>query len=111
VASGHPDLAGVVLDQPLESPTAAIFNDPRARLVPAHVLVSDRWDTEAAASNLLIPSLWIYRTSADTSKNPIPYSKVSARKMIVWLSGSSDESQQFQAALTGWLDQLSPAAH
>ncbi len=41
-ASAHPELAGTVLDQPLPAPTSAIFNDPRAALVPAHLLVRDR---------------------------------------------------------------------
>ena len=60
VAAAHAELAGVVLEAPLESPTAAIFNDARARLVPARLLVSDRWQSTAAAGNVLIPSLWFY---------------------------------------------------
>lgn len=109
-ASAHPDLAGVVLENPLESPTTAIFNDARARLVPARLLVSDRWNTNASASNLLIPSLWFYWTagqSAGTDQDsPEAYQKAPARKMLVWLSNSPDEQKQFDAAVTNWLDQL-----
>ena len=61
-AAAHPDLAGVVLEQPLASPTLIVFSDARAHLVPAHWLVSDRWQTSAAAGNILIPSLWFYWT-------------------------------------------------
>src|ERR1700722_7981482 len=61
-AARHADLAGVVLEEPLESPTAAIFNDGRARLVPAHLLVRDRWQTTCDAGIVLIPSLWFYWT-------------------------------------------------
>jgi len=114
-AAAHPDLAGVVVEQPLESPRAAIFNDPRARLVPAHLLVSDRWQTTIAASNVLIPSLWFYwtpeRSAASEQDRPEAYNKVAARKTLVWLANSPDERRQFQSALSGWIDQLPPSAH
>jgi uncharacterized protein len=113
VAATHPDLAGVVLEEPLESPTAVIFNDPRAHLVPAHLLVADRWQTTAAASNVLIPSLWFYWTPKQSRESvqdkPEAYEKAPGRKILVWLTNSPDEQQQFQAALTGWLDQLKTA--
>jgi len=112
VAAAHPNLAGVVVEAPLESPARALLNDPRARLVPARLLVSDRWETTAAASNLLIPSLWFYWTpagSAAAQDKPPAYEKVPARKTLVWLSGSRQEPAQFSAALSGWLDQLNPA--
>lgn len=109
-ASAHPDFAGVILEQPLESPTTAMFNDARARIVPAHLLVRDRWDTDLAASNLLIPSLWLYWTPAgepiDSRSDPQAYLTVPARKTIVWLTGSADEPRQFRAALSAFLDQL-----
>lgn len=109
-AVAHPDLAGIVLEQPLESPRAAIFNDARAHLVPAHLLVSDRWDTNSAASNVLIPSLWFYWTpeqSAGSEQDrPVAYQKTPARKMLVWLTDSPDEPKNFNSALTSWLDQL-----
>jgi len=114
VASAHPDLAGGILEQPKESPTAAIFNDARSHLVPAHLLVRDRWDTKAAASNLLIPSLWFYLTPADTHAQPgdtgQAYQAVPARKKIVWLTTSKDEPRQFEEALKDFLDQLKKPA-
>jgi pimeloyl-ACP methyl ester carboxylesterase len=108
VGSAHPDLAGVVLDQPLDNPTAAIFNDPRSQLVPAHLLVRDRWDSNSAASNLLIPSLWFYRASSGVNEHSIPqtYQIVPARKTLVWLTNSPNESRYFNEALSRWLDQL-----
>jgi len=110
MAAAHADLAGVILEQPLENPTAAIFNDPRARLVPARLLVSDRWDTTSAASNLLIPSLWFYLSAATrephASGTPQAYDAVPARKTIVWLTGSANEQRQFSASLAAFLDQL-----
>jgi len=94
-AAAHPDLAGIVLENPLESPTTTIFND-----------------TTSAASNVLIPSLWFYWTAdhnagADQDE-PASYQKVPARKMVVWLTGSAKEPAQFNAAMTNWLDQLPP---
>lgn len=113
-ASTHPELAGVILENPIDSPTTAIFSDGRARMVPAHLLVSDRWNTTASASNLLIPSLWFYWTPKQSVKteqdSPEAYQKTPARKMLVWLTNSPNEPKQFNAAITGWLDQL-PATH
>jgi pimeloyl-ACP methyl ester carboxylesterase len=107
-ASAHPNLAGVVLEQPLESPSDAIFNDARSRLVPAHLLVRDRWDSNAAASNLLIPSLWLYRAPSRTSNAGVRqmYQKVPARKTLVWLTNSPDDSMRFLEAISRWLDEL-----
>lgn len=114
IAAAHPDLAGAIVEAPLESPTAAIFNDPRARLVPARMIVADRWETVGSASNLLIPSLWFYFTPPGTAPaaedEPPAYQKVPARKMIVWLTGAPNEPAQFESALSAWLDQLPPAA-
>jgi pimeloyl-ACP methyl ester carboxylesterase len=109
-AAAHSDLAGIVLENPLESPTTAIFGDARAHLVPAHLLVSDRWDTDTAASNVLIPSLWFYwtadRTGGSQQDNPEAYAKTPARKMLVWLTNSPEQPGQFDAAMKIWLDQL-----
>lgn len=109
-AAAHPDLAGVVVENASGSPANAIFNDARAHLVPAHLLVSDRWDTDAAASNVLIPSLWFYRTAersgATEQGNPEAYQRTPARKMQVWLTNSPNAPKQVDAATTSWLDQL-----
>jgi pimeloyl-ACP methyl ester carboxylesterase len=110
IAAAHADLSGVILEQPLENPAASIFDDARAHLVPAKLLVNDRWDTRTAASNLLIPSLWFYSTAAtheaQASGTPRAYQAVPARKTIVWLTGSADEQKQFSASLAAFLDQL-----
>jgi pimeloyl-ACP methyl ester carboxylesterase len=110
VAAAHPELAGVVLENPLESPTAAIFSDPRAHLVPAHALVSDRWDLNAAAANLRISSLWFYWTPAKNADRqedaPNAYQKVTARKSLVWLTDSPGSAKDYDSALSRWLDDL-----
>jgi pimeloyl-ACP methyl ester carboxylesterase len=115
LAAAHSDLAGVVVEQPLESPTAAIFNDPRAHLVPAHLLVSDRWQTTSDAGNMLIPSLWFYWTPEHSTElvqdKPEAYEKVTARKGLVWLTNAPDEQQQFKSALSSWIDQLPSPTH
>jgi pimeloyl-ACP methyl ester carboxylesterase len=112
--AAHPDLAGVVLEQPLSTPTLAIFSDARARLVPAHWLVSDRWQTSLTAGNILIPSLWFYWTAERNAESeqdkPEAYEKVPARKTLVWLTDAPDEQEQFRSALSSWLDQLPAAA-
>jgi pimeloyl-ACP methyl ester carboxylesterase len=111
LAAAHPELAGVVLESPLDTPMNAIFNDPRARLVPAHLLVRDRFDAELAGNALLIPSLWMVSPSAsdktaNRAKYPAGYDPVTARKMIEWLKDSSTSSQQFTGDYICWLEDL-----
>lgn len=109
VAAGHPELAGVVLENPLKSPASAIFDDARARLVPARLLISDRWDTVSAASNVLIPSVWFYWAAGQNKsveQVPDAYQRTPARKMLEWLTHSPTEAEQFNQAMTRWLDQL-----
>ncbi len=113
VAAAHPEIAGVVLDEPLDTPMDAIFNDSRARLVPAHVLVHDRWDTAGSAANLSIPSLWFYRISAQSHVGQIKtetYERVPSRKVRVWLDHPSEAAKDYSLALARWLDEL-PSNH
>jgi pimeloyl-ACP methyl ester carboxylesterase len=112
VAAAHPDIAGVVLAGLLENPIGTIFNDSRAHIVPARMLVSDRWDATAHAANLLIPSLWFYWTPASAAKvqedDPPAYQAVKARKTLVWLMNNPDAEKNFHAAFMRWLDDLPP---
>lgn len=107
VAAAHPDLAGVVLDQPLSAPAKAIFSDPRAHLIPAHALVKERWDSSAASAELRIPSLWFAKAGADALDEKKNFSKSPATKMLVWLPADGAEQQKdFSDALDRWLDSL-----
>ncbi len=108
VAASHPELAGVVVNSPLLTPMDAIFKDARARLVPARLLVRDRYDLNAAAASLRIPLLWFKVESepGQSAKEPEAYHKVSARKMLVWLNPSGDTGKQQTDALERWLDEL-----
>jgi pimeloyl-ACP methyl ester carboxylesterase len=109
-AAEHPELAGVVVDSPLEDAMAAIFDDARARLVPAHLLVRDRYGLNAPAAALRIPSLWIERIAqpeqAGSTHDPEAYRKVAAQKMLVWLNSSAGANKQFEDALSRWLDEI-----
>ncbi|MGB6193853.1 MAG: alpha/beta fold hydrolase [Terracidiphilus sp.] len=100
----HHRLAGVILEDPIDAPADAIFRDPRARLVPAHLLVSDRWQSGPAASDLAIPSLWILRQSETHA--PAAYDHVKSRKMIVWLTHSHTADADHADALSRWLAEL-----
>jgi pimeloyl-ACP methyl ester carboxylesterase len=107
VGAEHSELAGVVVDSPLQDPAGAIFNDARARMVPARLLVRDRWDLDAAAAALRVPLLWFARTDATGStKDPEDYNRVAAQKMIVWLNPAGDMYKQTKDALGRWLDGL-----
>jgi len=107
VAAKHPELAGVVVGSPIDDPAGAIFNDARARLVPARLLVRDRYDLNAAAGMLRVPLLWIERADAATEgQQPEAYKKVAALKMLVWLNPSVDVNKEAADALSRWLDGL-----
>jgi pimeloyl-ACP methyl ester carboxylesterase len=103
IAAAHPELAGVVLESPLDAPMNAIFKDARSRLVPAHLLVSDRYDAVQAAARLKIPSLWIYEArNPPHALNPDPYQVVAAPRMVVWQYEAGGE----ETSLARWLDDL-----
>ena len=108
VAAAHPELAGVVLDSPIESPMDAVFNDPRAHMVPAHLLVQDRFEMRTAAAGLKIPSLWFYPAESAHAKEPSVAKRVSPQKMLVWLKAGAEENQSRADSLARWLDDLAP---
>jgi pimeloyl-ACP methyl ester carboxylesterase len=101
-AAAHPELAGVIVESPLTDPMRAAFSDARARMVPARLLVRDRWDLDAAARALRIPSLWINSPEGRT-EDVEAYRGVPAQKMAVW---TNPGSQPFADALTRWMDEL-----
>ena len=104
VTAAHPELAGVVLDSPLDAPVNAIFNDARAHLVPAHLLVSDRYNTSAPAAALRIPSLWLLQYAAPEAE--AAFQKVAAPKMRVSVPASPTSQQDFTNAFSRWLGDL-----
>jgi pimeloyl-ACP methyl ester carboxylesterase len=111
VAAAHSELAGVVLESPLNAPVDDLFNDARARMVPAHLLVRDRFDAELTGSGLRIPSLWLIQptgslTVTDRTKDPSGYKSVEGRKMLVWLPSAATSGQEFVENYTRWLDDL-----
>lgn len=115
VAAAHPELAGVVLQEPRTAAVETIFNDPRARLVPAHALVSDRWNIDAPAAELRTPSLWFYWTVAPGQfglpERPEAFQEVKAPKMLVWLITSRDRNSDFANSLSQWLNDLPNKGH
>jgi pimeloyl-ACP methyl ester carboxylesterase len=112
LAADHSELAGVILDEPLQNARAPIFNDPRSRFVPAHWLVKDRYDLTAAADALRVPSLWlfpaqtprIYAAGEDASKDA--YQVAQKQKTAAWLNQPSTTDPHFPDTLQRWLDDL-----
>ena len=109
-AAAHPELAGVVLENPLPAPLDAIFTDARARLVPAHLLVSDRFNGDKAAAALKIPSLWFESAAAPGTgalpEQPEGFKKAGAAKMLVWLNPGSPADPPQAGSYSRWLDDL-----
>lgn len=109
-AARHPELAGVIVESPLTNPADAIFKDARARMVPARLLVRDRYDLNAAASSVRVPVLWFAvdaRSQAGVPPHePEAYGKIAGRKMLVWVNPSKNIDMQMIDALARWLDEL-----
>jgi pimeloyl-ACP methyl ester carboxylesterase len=109
-AAAHPELAGVIVERPLADPMSAIFGDARARMVPAHLLVRDRYDLDAAAANVRVPVLWLASDEPVAAglapREPEAYGKIAGRKMLVWLSPAKNVDTQIMEALARWLDEL-----
>ncbi len=109
VAAAHPELAGVVLDEPLASPLKAVFSDPRAQLVPARLLVRDRYRLKVPATKLRIPSLWLLAAQPSAhAPGPIAqaYAAATAPRKLVQLTATPAQQDSTQALAT-WLNSLS----
>jgi uncharacterized protein len=108
LAADHSELAGVILDQPLQNPMAPVFSDSRSRLVPAHWLVRDRFDLSAATATLHLPSLWLLAQAQKSHPAQIPaaYQTVSSKKAAVWLNPPTLADPHLPEALQRWLDDL-----
>jgi len=110
IAAAHSELAGVILHSPLDAPVNAIFSDARARLVPAHLLVRDRFDAYGAAAALKSPSLWFEWTGPPgvlgLAEKPPAFQKSASANTLVWLTSSRDSRKQTTDAIARWLDDL-----
>ena len=108
VAAAHPELAGVVLDSPLENPMAAIFSDARARLVPAHLLVRDRYDILAPARALRIPSLLLLPPTDHNAWSIAhgPLQDLALKSRVKWSGIIDSEDGDFEHMLRRWLANL-----
>jgi pimeloyl-ACP methyl ester carboxylesterase len=110
LAAEHPSMSGVILDGPLDDPVSVIFNDSRSHLVPAHMLVRDRYSMNAPAANLHIPSLWFYwiptKLADKHTEEPEAYRLVIEQKVLVWMVKSPSVMKDYDSALRRWLDEL-----
>ena len=101
IAAARPDLAGIVLESPIDSPVDVVFNDARAKLVPAHLLVRDRYDLITPASALRIPSLWIVRNESDHKEIDLAFEKLAAPKTRTAYQAGRDTAEPLKLWLTG----------
>jgi pimeloyl-ACP methyl ester carboxylesterase len=108
LAADHSEIAGLILDDPKQEPLAPIFKDSRSRLVPAHWLVSDRYDLSATAKRLQVPSLWLMPRPhlPQTPTLPTAYQADRSRKSAAWLADPSESDAHFHETLKRWIDDL-----
>jgi pimeloyl-ACP methyl ester carboxylesterase len=108
LAADHSELAGVILDQPLQNPLAPVLNDSRSKLIPAHLLIKDRYDLTAASASVHIPSLWLFAkpNTDQPAQTPSAYQVTATRKTAVWLNQPLVADPHFSESLQRWLDDL-----
>ena len=104
LAADHSELAGVILDQPFQNALAPVLNDSRSKLVPAHLLIKDRYDLTAPSASLHIPSLWLF--AKPNTQTPSAYQVTATRKTAVWLNQPLAADPHFAESLQRWLDDL-----
>ncbi len=107
--AAHSELAGMILESPLGNPTNVIFNDARAKLVPARLLVRDRWDLNSAAARVNLPVLWLEQDTegVGAGKQPEAYTAIVPRRTLIWVGEDSNQSAMYRSTLTHWLGELS----
>ena len=110
IAAEHRDLAGVIVQSPLDNPAVLIFDDPRSSVVPAHLLAGDRYDLDDAAQRVQIPVLWLQpsESSAPNSFEPLAFRRISATKQLVRILIGTSWLQQTDDAQSNWLKTLPP---
>jgi pimeloyl-ACP methyl ester carboxylesterase len=112
LAAAHREVAGAILEcvteGALEDPMRPVFADSRSRLVPARALVADRYDLQASAQELRIPSLWILPQPAANQPAIAPAASklVQAPSTQVWLISPFLDDPHYGAELERWLDDL-----
>ena len=113
-AAGHRDLAGVVVDSPDVDAMRPIFGDARARMVPAQLLVRDRYDLSAAGKDLRVPALWIEADSPGArvglNDEPQAYREIASHKTLVWINPEQNAATDRVTAFERWLDDVSSAS-
>jgi pimeloyl-ACP methyl ester carboxylesterase len=103
LAAAHPDLAGVVLQSPIDAPANVIFNDARSKLIPVRLLVRDRYDLNVSAPALRMPSLWLINAQdASLPAINLVFGRVNAQKTRVLLSADETIAHPLQS----WLANL-----
>ena len=105
-AGEHPELAGVIIESPVLAPMKSIFSDPRASMVPAQLLLRDRFDLIAAAAALRVPSLWFLPVVGASPTPPQAFLNVSSLKKLVRLHAESSPDPAYAQALSQWLGGL-----
>jgi pimeloyl-ACP methyl ester carboxylesterase len=110
VAAAHSELAGVVAQSPPASPMDAVFQDARAKMVPARLLVRDRYDAAAAAKDLRIPVLW-FEWNAQNGRTGFndeqaAYKEITNQKTLVWLNPQFNGTSDFEDAYMRFLDEI-----
>jgi uncharacterized protein len=104
-AAAHPELAGVIVRDPIPDAANAIFADARAHFIPARLFIRDRYDLNVPLASLRIPSLWLVSDSANRGSPQAVQQLAAARNLVRLPSGATGE-QQFSDSVARWIASL-----
>lgn len=112
-----PTLAGLILDQPDVTIPQRVKADPRARIVPAGLLLRDRFELSPVASTSKTPKLLMQTTppqqsqwSANDKETDRLFHKAGDPSMIVTFLSGQDNFAARATALRRYLDTWLPSA-
>jgi hypothetical protein len=77
-------------------------------MVPARLLVKDRWELNPAASSLTVSSLWLLEQpkAGQTVTAPAAATAVPVSKTVVWLRQPMLDDPHFPQEIHRWLGDL-----
>jgi pimeloyl-ACP methyl ester carboxylesterase len=101
LATNHPEITALLLDNPRADLLSLALKDPRVALLPVRLLFHDRFPLAEPLASLKTPKLLL--SSATNGAIPEPYRKAASPKITVELSTSSDPN--YLPTIARFLDQ------
>ncbi|HZY62587.1 MAG TPA: alpha/beta fold hydrolase [Edaphobacter sp.] len=101
LAEKHPQISGVILDDPHADLLDVARNDPRSNLIPLNALFHDRFPLAEPLAKLQTPKLLIARSDT-AEKMQAAFRAASSPKTTITIQSAADE--RYQSAVSAFLE-------